>query len=144
MGDSTPISAASTPQPTQHESSSSTDIHIPPTLKFLLSNIKNVINVQLLPDNYPTWRSAIQKLYAANSFSGYLDETQPCPSKHLLTAVGQLILNPHFFLVVDRSKSIRFLVLHNIYIYSSLRVEPRHHSIHLEDARAAFLLHESV
>ncbi|KAI0496279.1 hypothetical protein KFK09_022593 [Dendrobium nobile] len=98
MGDST-ASAPSTPPAaalTSEAPTTSTDVVIPPTLKFLLANIKNVINVQLLPENYPTWRFAIHKLFAANNFFGYLDGMILCPPKHLLTATRQLTLNPQF------------------------------------------------
>ncbi|PKU71288.1 hypothetical protein MA16_Dca007285 [Dendrobium catenatum] len=108
MGDSTAASASSTPPVITHENQANTEVLIPPTLKFLLSNIKNVIHIQLLPDNYPTWRSAIHKLFAANNFSGYLDGTQPAPPKHLLTATGQLTLNPQFssWTLVDQNLSV--------------------------------------
>ncbi|PKU67117.1 hypothetical protein MA16_Dca012978 [Dendrobium catenatum] len=86
----------------------SIDAVIPPTLKFLLVNIKNVINVHLLPDNYPTWRTAIYKLFVANHFSGYLDGNILCPPKHLLTANGQLTLNPQFssWSLIDQNLSV--------------------------------------
>ncbi|KAI0499627.1 hypothetical protein KFK09_017835 [Dendrobium nobile] len=93
---------------TSDTSASSTEIPITATLKFLLSNVKNVINVQLLPENYPTWRSAIYKLFAANNFSGYLDGTILSPPKHLLTATGQLTLNPQYssWTLIDQNLSV--------------------------------------
>ncbi|PKU87463.1 Retrovirus-related Pol polyprotein from transposon TNT 1-94 [Dendrobium catenatum] len=110
MGDSSasapnipPTAALTSDVPT-----TSTDVVIPATLKFLLANIKNVINVQLLPENYPTWRSAIYKLFAANHFSGYLDGTVLPPPKHLLTATGQLTLNPQHstWTLIDQNLSV--------------------------------------
>ncbi|KAI0488074.1 hypothetical protein KFK09_027898 [Dendrobium nobile] len=101
---STPSGAGITTDPPP----TSTDVVIPPTLKFLLANIKNVINVQLLPENYPTWRSAIYKFFAANHFSGYLDGTILPPPKHLLTANGQLTLNPQHstWTLIDQNLSV--------------------------------------
>ncbi|KAI0527464.1 hypothetical protein KFK09_003065 [Dendrobium nobile] len=104
-------SAPSTPPAaalTTDASATSIDVVIPATLKFLLANIKNVINVQLLPENYPTWRSAIYKLFAANHFSGYLDGTILPPPKHLLTATGQLTLNPQHstWTLIDQNLSV--------------------------------------
>ncbi|KAH0451704.1 hypothetical protein IEQ34_019003 [Dendrobium chrysotoxum] len=44
---------------------------IPSSLKFIVSNIKNVIHTQLLPDNYPTWQTQVHKMFLANSFAGF-------------------------------------------------------------------------
>ncbi|KAI0488609.1 hypothetical protein KFK09_028448 [Dendrobium nobile] len=113
MADSTASAPNTSPGAalTSEAPATSVDVVIPPTLKFLLANIKNVINVQLLPENYPTWRSAIHKLFAANNFSGYLDGTILSPPKHLLTATGQLTLNPQFstWTLIDQNLSIALL-----------------------------------
>lgn len=50
-------------------------------LKFLISNIKIIVNTQLIIDNYSIWQSQIIKLYHANDFDGYLDESTPKPYK---------------------------------------------------------------
>ncbi|KAL0904412.1 hypothetical protein M5K25_026516 [Dendrobium thyrsiflorum] len=76
MGDSATASAPSTPPTLTSDTPASTDVLIPPTLKFLLSNIKNVINTHIIPDNCPTWRFAIQKLFVANA-DEVVDKTLP-------------------------------------------------------------------
>ncbi|KAL0926323.1 hypothetical protein M5K25_002541 [Dendrobium thyrsiflorum] len=69
---------------------------IPPPLKFLMSNIKNIVHTSLQPDNYPIWRLQIVKLFTANKFDGYLTGSIPCPPKHLLSPSDDLTPNPAF------------------------------------------------
>ncbi|PKU75751.1 hypothetical protein MA16_Dca015631 [Dendrobium catenatum] len=56
-----------------------TSIPIPPQLKFLMNNIKTLFSKPVTSDNYPLWRSQIEKIFAANSFKGFLDGSLKCP-----------------------------------------------------------------
>lgn len=78
---------------------------IPAQLKFLMSNIKSVINTQLNPDNYLLWRSQIAKLFTANGFDGFLTGIETKPEKQVRDASGAVILNPKFnlWLLIDQN-----------------------------------------
>lgn len=56
-------------------------INIPPQLKFVLSNIKNLVSTSLIFDNYPLWRSQVEKIFIANGFKGFLDGSYKSPPK---------------------------------------------------------------
>ncbi|PKU70250.1 Retrovirus-related Pol polyprotein from transposon TNT 1-94 [Dendrobium catenatum] len=58
---------------------SQSSIIIPPQLKFVLSNIKNLVANPLTSDNYPLWRSQVEKIFAANGFQGFLDGSSQKP-----------------------------------------------------------------
>ncbi|KAL0903685.1 hypothetical protein M5K25_028083 [Dendrobium thyrsiflorum] len=54
-------------------------LNIPPQLKFVLSNIKNLVSTPLTSENYPIWRSQVEKIYTANGFKGFLDGSSKPP-----------------------------------------------------------------
>lgn len=72
------------------------EIVIPSQLKFLMSNIESVINIQLTPDNYPLWRSQISKLFATDGFEGYLNGTKIKPEKQISDESNNIIFYPNF------------------------------------------------
>ncbi|PKU73010.1 Retrovirus-related Pol polyprotein from transposon TNT 1-94 [Dendrobium catenatum] len=55
-------------------------VTIPPQLKFLMSNLKNLVSTVLTSDNYPVWRAQVEKLFTAGGFLGFLDGSFPCPT----------------------------------------------------------------
>ncbi|KAI0515759.1 hypothetical protein KFK09_008426 [Dendrobium nobile] len=61
-------------------------IIIPPQLKFVLSNIKNLVANPLTSDNYPLWRSQVEKIFAANGFQGFLDGSSKKPPQESSSA----------------------------------------------------------
>ncbi|KAI0497789.1 hypothetical protein KFK09_021024 [Dendrobium nobile] len=81
------------------------DISIPASLKFLMSNVKTILNTSLTTDNYPIWRSQITKLFSANNFFGYLDGFIPKPPKQSLNADNAVISNPQysFWQLIDQN-----------------------------------------
>ncbi|PKU70985.1 Retrovirus-related Pol polyprotein from transposon TNT 1-94 [Dendrobium catenatum] len=75
--------------PSMSHSSSATNnttsshISIPPALKFLLNNIKNLAPHQLTPDNYAIWRTQLLQQFTANGYAGYLTgAVSPPPDEH--------------------------------------------------------------
>ncbi|PKU62451.1 Retrovirus-related Pol polyprotein from transposon TNT 1-94 [Dendrobium catenatum] len=58
----------------------STDIIIPPQLKFLISNIKNLIPHALTADNYAIWRIQVLQQFTANSYAGHHTGSSPPPA----------------------------------------------------------------
>lgn len=69
------------------------DIHIPPQLKFLMLNIKNIIHTQLTVETHQIWQALVLKLFSANGFIGYLMGDNPPPTK-FLTEDGNVV-NPN-------------------------------------------------
>ncbi|KAI0500133.1 hypothetical protein KFK09_018342 [Dendrobium nobile] len=67
--------------PTSTLFASMADFTIPPPLKFLMSNLKLIVYIQLTNDNYAIWRLQIFKLFSANGFEGYHMGQQICPPK---------------------------------------------------------------
>ncbi|KAI0500179.1 hypothetical protein KFK09_018388 [Dendrobium nobile] len=55
------------------------DFTIPAPLKFLMSNIKQIVTTQLSNDNYAIWKVQTLKLFSANGFDGYLTRAQQQP-----------------------------------------------------------------
>ncbi|PKU83464.1 Retrovirus-related Pol polyprotein from transposon TNT 1-94 [Dendrobium catenatum] len=54
---------------------------IPTALKFVVTNLKTIVSVQLAADNYLIWKAQIVKILRANRFERFLDSTQiPPPS----------------------------------------------------------------
>ncbi|KAI0511160.1 hypothetical protein KFK09_011785 [Dendrobium nobile] len=60
----------SSPNTTDH--SSFTDLPIPTSLKFLISNIKNLLPHPLTVENYAIWRLQILQQFTATRFAGHL------------------------------------------------------------------------
>ncbi|PKU79283.1 Retrovirus-related Pol polyprotein from transposon TNT 1-94 [Dendrobium catenatum] len=63
---------------------------IPQQLKFLMSHIKGIISLTLTAENFPIWRSQVFKLFKANGFEGFLDDSCLCPSPHHQTMANEL------------------------------------------------------
>ncbi|PKU81762.1 Retrovirus-related Pol polyprotein from transposon TNT 1-94 [Dendrobium catenatum] len=76
-------------------SDSSSVTVITPQLKFLISNIKNLVTSSLTADNYPLWRSQVVKIFSANGFMGFLDgssnSTNQLTDQHLASALCSVI-----------------------------------------------------
>ncbi|XP_020700086.1 uncharacterized protein LOC110112266 [Dendrobium catenatum] len=81
MGDQD--SDLSPPPPTSSTTNSSGNSTAPPTipqhLKFLVSNLKNLVPYSLTSDNYPIWRLQLQQQFTANGFAGHLLGTTAAP-----------------------------------------------------------------
>ncbi|KAI0497055.1 hypothetical protein KFK09_023383 [Dendrobium nobile] len=56
-----------------------TEIQIPAPLKFLISNLKNLVPHALTADNYAIWRIQILQQFTANGFADHLNGTDSCP-----------------------------------------------------------------
>lgn len=70
---------------------------IPPSLEFVILNIKIIATTPLSVENYPIWKSQIFKLFKANSFESFLDGSSQCPPKHTTIFDGTLLPNPHYY-----------------------------------------------
>ncbi|KAI0523320.1 hypothetical protein KFK09_005715 [Dendrobium nobile] len=60
--------------------SNNTEIHIPQQLKFLISNIKNLVPNALTTENYAIWRIQLLQQFTANGYTGHLTGSVSCPS----------------------------------------------------------------
>ncbi|PKU81836.1 Retrovirus-related Pol polyprotein from transposon TNT 1-94 [Dendrobium catenatum] len=58
---------------------STPELLIPPTLKFILSNIKNLISYTLTAENYILWRTQISQHLTANGYAAHLTGTTEPP-----------------------------------------------------------------
>ncbi|KAL0905923.1 hypothetical protein M5K25_024374 [Dendrobium thyrsiflorum] len=65
-------------------------------LKFVISNLKNFVPVQLAPDNYAMWKSQILKIFRANGFHRFLDAQSSSPARFLTNQDGSSSPNPLF------------------------------------------------
>ncbi|KAI0495098.1 hypothetical protein KFK09_025245 [Dendrobium nobile] len=59
---------------------STTELHILAPLKFLISNIKNLVPNALTADNYAIWRIQLLQQFTANGYAGHLTGISSCPS----------------------------------------------------------------
>ncbi|KAI0496069.1 hypothetical protein KFK09_022376 [Dendrobium nobile] len=59
---------------------STTEIHIPQQLKFLISNIKNLVPNALTTENYAIWHIQLLQQFTTNGFAGHLTSTASCPT----------------------------------------------------------------
>ncbi|PKU87026.1 Retrovirus-related Pol polyprotein from transposon TNT 1-94 [Dendrobium catenatum] len=71
-------------------------MEIPSSLKFVVSNLKNIVNTPLSAENYSLWRSQITKILRANAFEQFLDPKIQQPSRFLDTSEGSSIPNPAY------------------------------------------------
>ncbi|XP_020681658.2 uncharacterized protein LOC110099005, partial [Dendrobium catenatum] len=53
---------------------------IPSALKFVVSNLKTIVSIQLDADNYPVWKAQIAKNFRANGFDRFLDSSFSLPA----------------------------------------------------------------
>ncbi|PKU67050.1 Retrovirus-related Pol polyprotein from transposon TNT 1-94 [Dendrobium catenatum] len=69
---------------------------IPPSLKFLVSNIKNLVPTQLISDNYAIWRLQPFQHFSANGFDDHLTGTENRPPALAIT-------EHKFWTLIDRN-----------------------------------------
>ncbi|KAI0522820.1 hypothetical protein KFK09_005205 [Dendrobium nobile] len=72
-------STSSQPPNASSLSATMADFTVPPPLKFLMSNLKLLVNNQLTVDNYALWRLQIHQAFTANGFEGYISGQLLCP-----------------------------------------------------------------
>ncbi|PKU87312.1 Retrovirus-related Pol polyprotein from transposon TNT 1-94 [Dendrobium catenatum] len=73
-----------------------TELTIPPSLKFLVSNIKNLVPTQLVSENYAIWRLQLYQHFSANGFEDHLTDQSSRPPA---SAVSELKM----WTLVDRN-----------------------------------------
>ncbi|PKU75736.1 Retrovirus-related Pol polyprotein from transposon TNT 1-94 [Dendrobium catenatum] len=82
-----------------HTTSSTSDAmaeHAIPPLKFLVSNIKNLVPTQLISDNYAIWRLQLFQHFSANGFDDHLIGTENRPPVSAIT-------EHKFWTLIDRN-----------------------------------------
>ncbi|PKU81629.1 Retrovirus-related Pol polyprotein from transposon TNT 1-94 [Dendrobium catenatum] len=103
---------ASTVSQTEDGSTSSSDesVAIPAALKFVISNIKIIVPIQLSSDNYPIWRSQVLKLLNANGFASFLLPSASPPASHKILSDGSKEPNPKHqeWVLVDQNLAAAF------------------------------------
>ncbi|PKU62337.1 Retrovirus-related Pol polyprotein from transposon TNT 1-94 [Dendrobium catenatum] len=77
----------------QMEQVTQEEVTIPSSLKFIVSNLKNIVPIPLSADNYSIWRSQIIKLLRANRFEKFLDPLFSPPNQFLTKADGSTAPN---------------------------------------------------
>ncbi|XP_020679496.1 uncharacterized protein LOC110097465 [Dendrobium catenatum] len=70
------------------------EVQIPAALKFLMNNIKNIVQNPLTTENNPTCRAQVVKVFQANGFSSFLDGSIPAPNKHIVSLSNTHTPNP--------------------------------------------------
>ncbi|PKU72380.1 hypothetical protein MA16_Dca025583 [Dendrobium catenatum] len=87
-----------------HESDDPT---IPATLKFVVSNLRNLVSSSLTPDNFIIWKSQILKTLRANGFLSFLDPKVVPPSQFVQNQNGVTSQNPLYsqWLLTDQNLS---------------------------------------
>ncbi|PKU70959.1 Retrovirus-related Pol polyprotein from transposon TNT 1-94 [Dendrobium catenatum] len=89
------MAQSSSSQTTNPSTETSTDAcSIPAALKFVISNIKNIVNTQLSSENYSIWRSQVTKLLKANGFYNFIDPDFIPPDRFQQTNDGSSVINP--------------------------------------------------
>ncbi|KAI0496212.1 hypothetical protein KFK09_022521 [Dendrobium nobile] len=75
------------------------------SLKFVLSNLKNIVQNPLSPDNYPLWRSQIFKICRANNFDTFLDPNSSIPHQSITQTDGTITPNSSYaqWLLTDQN-----------------------------------------
>ncbi|PKU73082.1 hypothetical protein MA16_Dca027685 [Dendrobium catenatum] len=70
-----------------------------------MSTIKNVISIQLTPENHLTWRSQVLKVFRANGLEGYLDGTVTRPPRQTTNVSGAVTPNTLFatWMLIDQN-----------------------------------------
>ncbi|KAI0519437.1 hypothetical protein KFK09_006885 [Dendrobium nobile] len=78
---------------------------IPASLKFVISNIKIIVPIQLSSDNYPVWRSQVLKLLTANGFASFLSPSPSPPPTHKIHQDGSKEPNQKYqeWILVDQN-----------------------------------------
>ncbi|KAI0489126.1 hypothetical protein KFK09_028968 [Dendrobium nobile] len=81
----------------EHEKSTTQDVLVlSSTLKFVVSNLKSIVQTQLTSENYSIWRSQISKVFCANGFDLFLNPTKPKPTRFITQNDGSSLYNPDF------------------------------------------------
>ncbi|KAI0492109.1 hypothetical protein KFK09_026374 [Dendrobium nobile] len=95
-------SATSSPSGVSRDTSS--EVCIPPQLKFFMANVKTMVTVQLTKDNHLIWKSQLLKLFTANNYEGYLTGDIAKPPKQLLSSDGSVTVNPLYstWMLIDQ------------------------------------------
>ncbi|KAI0508227.1 hypothetical protein KFK09_014362 [Dendrobium nobile] len=71
---------ATSRQPQSTMSTALSQFNVPPALKFFISNLKNLVPIQLTADTYAIWRLQLLQHFTANGFAAHLTGETPCPT----------------------------------------------------------------
>ncbi|PKU65197.1 Retrovirus-related Pol polyprotein from transposon TNT 1-94 [Dendrobium catenatum] len=77
-------------------SQESDEATISANLKFVVSNLRNLVSASLTPDNFSIWKSQILKTLRANGFLKFLDSKSPPPSQFVINSSGASVSNPAY------------------------------------------------
>lgn len=68
----------------------------PPQPKFLIGNIKSIVQTQLTFETHQIWHSHIRKLFKDNWYEGYLTGETTCVNKILTFDEGDSVETPNY------------------------------------------------
>ncbi|KAI0523253.1 hypothetical protein KFK09_005647 [Dendrobium nobile] len=113
-----------------------TDLLIPPHLKFLISNIKNLVPTSLTSENYSIWRLQLFQHFSANGLDDHLTGHSVCPpetdepERHRWTLVDRNLVST---LLSTISSSILPYVIslrmaHDVWTTLECRLQPTNRS----------------
>ncbi|KAA0067173.1 retrotransposon protein [Cucumis melo var. makuwa] len=91
---------------------SSSNSFVPTSTLFLLSNICNLVPIRLDSTNYILWKYQVSSILKAHSFFGHIDDTLPCPPKHLSSSTlgTNSEINPEYLQWLSRSQALITLI----------------------------------
>lgn len=102
---------SSTTQNDGSASSVNTDIQIPSSLKFVMSNMRNMITIQLTNENFHLWKPQVVKIFSANGFLGFIDGSAT-PPRFLDNEIGIATPNSAYttWILLDQNLSATLFV----------------------------------
>ncbi|XP_020704679.1 uncharacterized protein LOC110115705 [Dendrobium catenatum] len=134
MADSSPTQSSTEASPPAIPPTMS-EIVIPPSLKFLMNNLKLIISNQLTSENYSIWRLQIFQLFSANGYEGHLtgDSAKPTASSNELWLWNLIDQNLISALLSTISPAVLPYILNlstarDIWITLELRLQPTNRS----------------
>ncbi|KAI0491381.1 hypothetical protein KFK09_025641 [Dendrobium nobile] len=100
------MDASATSQPSECTDTVNSDFTgISSSLKFVLGNLKNFVQLPMSTENYSVWRSQILKITRANGFDTFLDPSLPTPAQTITNSDGVTVHNPAYakWLLTDQN-----------------------------------------
>ncbi|KAA0056771.1 putative mitochondrial protein [Cucumis melo var. makuwa] len=91
---------------------SSSNPYVPTSTLFLLSNICNLVPIRLDSTNYVLWKYQVSSILKAHSLFGHIDDTLPCPPKHLPSSTlgTNSEINPKYLQWLSRDQALITLI----------------------------------
>ncbi|TYK08059.1 retrotransposon protein [Cucumis melo var. makuwa] len=108
----TPSSQSDLPETSNPIPESSSNPSVSTSTLFLLSNICNLVPIRLDSTNYVLWKYQVSSILKAHSLFGHIDDTLPCPPKHLPSSTlgTNSKINPGYLQWLSRDQALITLI----------------------------------